>query len=96
VINKMKEQFNLSETYRIHLNRKLDQGHDFSLRSDRKNHLLEFCEKYNLDPDVARYTISKVRKQVFKQRGFDLTKFGYGRWYYSKGDLNAHITPEPQ
>ena len=77
----MKEPFNLSETYRIHLNRKLDQGHDFSLKSDRKNDLLEFCEKYNLDPDVARYTISKVRKQVFKQRGFNLKKLGYGRYY---------------
>lgn len=92
----MKESFNLSETYRIHLNRKLDKGHDFSLRSDRKADLLEFCEKYNLDADVARYTISKVRKQVFKQREFDIRKFGYGRWYYAKGDLDAHITPEPQ
>ena len=92
----MKEPFNLSNTYRIHLNRKLDQRYDFSLRSDRKNDLLEFCEKYNLDPDVARYTISKVRKQVFKQRGFDIRKFGYGRWYYVKGDLDAHITPELQ
>jgi len=78
------------------LNRKLDQGIDFSLQSDRKADLLEFCEKYNLDSDVARYTISKVRKQVFKQRGFDLKKLGYGRWYYAKGDLDAHITPEPQ
>jgi len=92
----MKEPFNLSNTYRIHLNRKLDQECDFSLRSYRKTDLLEFCEKYNLDPDVARYTISKVRKQVFKQRGFDIRKFGYGRWYYAKGDLDAHITPEPQ
>ncbi len=92
----MKEPFNLSETYRIHLNRKLDQGYDFSLSSDRKTDLLEFCEKYNLDPDVARYTISKVRKQIFKQRGFDLKKLGYGRWYYSKSDLDAHITPEYQ
>ena len=92
----MKEPFNLSETYRIHLNGKLDQGHDFSLRSDRKADLLEFCEKYNLDPDVARYTISKVRKQVFKKRGFDLNELGYGRWYYQKGDLNAYITPELQ
>ncbi len=92
----MKEPFNLSHTYRIHLNRKLDQGIDFSLRSDRKADLLEFCEKFNLDSDVSRYTISKVRKQVFKQRGFDLTKFGYGRWYYFKGDLNAYIKPEPQ
>ncbi len=92
----MKEPFNLSNTYRIHLNRKLDMGHDFSLRSDRKNDLLGFCEKYNLDPEVARYTISKVRKQVFKLRGFDIRKFGYGRWYYAKGDLNAHIKPEPQ
>ena len=77
----MKEPFNLSETYRIHLNRKLDQGHDFSLRSDRKADLLEFCKKYNLEPDVARYTISKVRKQVFRQRGFDLEELGYGRGY---------------
>jgi len=92
----MKEPFNLSNTYRIHLNRKLDQGYDFSLRSDRKADLLEFCEKYNLNPDVARYTISKVRKQVFKKRGFDIYELGYGRWYYSKGDLNAYITPEPQ
>jgi len=92
----MKEPFNLSETYRIHLNQKLDQNYDFSLQSYRKNDLLEFCEKYNLDPDVARYTISKVRKQVFKQRGFDIRKFGYGRWYYFKGDLDAHITPKPQ
>jgi len=92
----MKEPFNLSHTYRIHLNRKLDQGIDFSLRSDRKADLLEFCEKFNLDSDVSRYTISKVRKQVFKQRGFDLTKLGYNRWYYSKGDLYAYITPEPQ
>jgi len=92
----MKEPFNLSNTYRIHLNRKLDQGYDFSLRSDRKTDLLEFCEKYNLDPDVARYTISKVRKQVFKKRGFDIYELGYGRWHYQKGDLNAYITPELQ
>ena len=92
----MKEPFNLSNTYRIHLNRKLDQGHDFSLRSDRKADLLEFCEKYNLNPDVARYTISKVRKQVFKKRGFDISELGYGRWHYPKGDLNAYITPELQ
>jgi len=92
----MKEPFNLSNTYRIHLNRKLDQGYDFSLRSDRKTDLLEFCEKHNLVPEVARYTISKVRKKVFKQRGFDIRKFGYGRWYYAKGDLDAHIKPEPQ
>ena len=77
----MKEPFNLSNTYRIHLNRKLDQGCDFSLRSARKADLLEFCEKYNLNPDVARYTISKVRKQVFKKRGFDLKELGYGRYY---------------
>jgi len=63
------------------MNRKLDEGFDFSLRSDRKSDLLEFCKKYNLDPDVARYTISKVRKQVFKQRGFDLNALGYGRYY---------------
>ena len=92
----MKEPFNLSDTYRIHLNRKLDQGYDFSLKSDRKADLLEFCEKYNLDPDVARYTISKVRKQVFRKRGFDIHELGYGRWYYPKGDLNAYIKPEPQ
>ncbi len=92
----MKEPFNLSNTYRIHLNRKLDQGHDFSLRSDRKTDLLEFCEKHNLVPEVARYTISKVRKQEFRKRGLDIRKFGYGRWYYSKSDLNAHITPEYQ
>ncbi len=77
----MKELFNLSQTYRNHLNEKLDQGDDFSLRSYRKADLLEFCEKYNLDPDVTRYTISKVRKQVFKQRGFDLYELGYGRYY---------------
>jgi len=92
----MKEPFNLSNTYKIHLNRMLDQGRDFSLRSDRKNELLEFCERYNLNPDVARYTISKVRKQVFKQRGFDLKELGYGRWVYPESDLDAHITPEPQ
>jgi len=77
----MKEPFNLSKTYKNHLNEKLDQGSDFSLRSYRKADLLEFCKKYNLDPDVARYTISKVRKQVFKQRGFDLYELGYGRYY---------------
>lgn len=77
----MTEPFNLSETYREHLNEKLDQGYDFSLRSDRKADLLEFCKKYTLDPDVARYTISKVRKKVFKERGFDLEKLGYGRFY---------------
>jgi len=92
----MKEPFNLSHTYQIHLNRKLDQGYDFSLKSDRKTDLIEFCEKYNLDPEVARYTISKIRKKVFKQRGFDIRKLGYGRWYYAKSDLNRHITPEPQ
>ena len=77
----MKESFNLSQTYRNYLNEKLDQGWDFSLRSDRKMDLLEFCEKHNLNPDIARYTISKIRKQVFKQRDFDLKKLGYGRYY---------------
>jgi len=77
----MKEPFNLSNTYRIHLNRKLDQGYDFSLKSDRKTDLLEFCENYGLDPDVARYTISKVRKQIFAQRGFNLKELGYSRFY---------------
>lgn len=77
----MTEPFNLSETYRKHLNDKIDQGYDFILRSSRKADLLEFCEKYNLEPDVARYTISKVRKQVFKKRGFDLKELGYGRYY---------------
>jgi len=75
------EPFNLSETYRNHLNNKLDQGYDFSLRSSRKEDLLEFCKQYNLVPDVARYTISKVRKKVFKKRGFDLEELGYGRYY---------------
>ena len=79
----MKEPFNLSQTYRNHLNNKLDQGYDFSLRSDRKADLLEFCKKYNLNPDVARYTVSKVRKQIFKKRGFDLNELGYGRWFYT-------------
>ena len=78
----MKEPFNLSKTYRDYLNNKIDQGYDFSLRSDRKADLLKFCEKYNLNPDVARYTISKVRKKVFKQRGFDLYALGYGRFYH--------------
>ncbi len=78
------------------MNDKIDQGYDFSLRSYRKVDLLEFCEKYNLNPDVARYTISKVRKQVFKKRGFDIYELGYDRWVYPKGDLDAHITPEPQ
>ena len=73
----MKESFNLSETYRNHLNDKLDQGYDFSRRTTRKGDLLEFCKRYNLDPDVARYTISNVRKKVFRQRGFDLSEFGY-------------------
>lgn len=77
----MKEQFNLSATYREHFNEKLDQGADFTLQSDRRADLIEFCKKYNLDPAVARYTISKVRKKVFKERGFDLEKLGYGRFY---------------
>ena len=73
----MGESFNLSETYRNHLNDKLDQGYDFSRRTSRKGDLLEFCKRYNLDPDVARFTISKVRKKVFRQRGFDLSELGY-------------------
>ena len=77
----MTEPFNLSETYRNHLNYQIDRGYDFSLRSYRKADLLEFCKKYNLVPEVARYTISNVRKQVFKKRGFDLKELGYGRYY---------------
>ena len=78
----MKEPFNLSKTYQDYLNDKIDQGYDFSLRSDRKADLLVFCKKYNLNPDVARYTISKVRKKVFTQRDFDLYALGYGRYYH--------------
>ncbi len=73
----MKEPFNLSETYRNHFNNKLDEGYDFTYRSYRKADLLEFCEQYSLDPDIARFTISKVRRQELKRLGLDITQFGY-------------------
>lgn len=93
----MKEPFNLSETYRIHFNQRLDQGYDFTLRSDRKNDLLEFCETHNLDSNVARFTISKVRKQELKRRGLDVRKFGFDvRIQHNIGDIHSFITPEYQ
>ncbi len=93
----MKEPFNLSETYRRHFNQRLDQGYDFTLRSYRKNDLLEFCEVHNLDPDVARFTISKVRKQELKRRGLDVRKFGFDvRIQHNIGDMRSHITEEYQ
>ena len=93
----MKELFNLSETYRRHFNRRLDQGYDFTLRSYRKIDLVEFCKIHNLNPDVARFTISKVRKQELKRRDLDIRKFGLGvRIQHNIGDMKAVITPEYQ
>ncbi len=93
----MNEPFNLSETYRKHFNRRLDKGYNFTLRSYRKNDLLEFCEIHNLDPDVARFTISKVRKQELKRHGLDIRKFGFDvRIRHNIGDMSACITEEPQ
>ncbi len=93
----MNEPFNLSETYRKHFNRRLDQGYDFTLRSYRKIDLLEFCEIHNLDPDVARFTISKVRKQELKRRDLDIRKFGFGvRIQHNIGDMRSYITEEYQ
>ena len=93
----MKEPFNLSETYRRLFNQRLDQGYDLTLRSYRKNDLLEFCEVHNLDPDVARFTISKVRKQELKRRGLDVRKFGFDvRTQHNIGDIYSNITPEYQ
>ena len=73
----MREQFNLSETYRMHFNTKLDEGYDFTRSSYRRADLREFCEQYGLDPSIARFTISKVRRQELKRRGLDITEFGY-------------------
>jgi len=93
----MKEPFNLSKTYRRHFNQRLDQGYDLTLRSYRKNDLLEFCEVHNLDPDIARFTISKVRKQELKRRGLDVRKFGFDvRIQHNIGDIYSNITPEYQ
>ena len=93
----MKESFNLSETYRRHFNQRLDQGCNFALRSDRKNDLLEFCKVHNLDPDVARFTISKIRKQELKRRGLNMQKFGFDvRIQHNIGDMRSYITEEYQ
>jgi hypothetical protein len=73
----MKEQFNLSETYRIHFNKKLDEGYDFTYSYNRRDDLREFCNKYGLDPDTARFTITKVRRQELKRRRLDITQCGH-------------------
>ena len=70
-------ELNLSETYRIHFNTKLDEGYDYTSPSYRRADLREFCNKYGLDPDTARFTISKVRRQELKRRGLDITECGH-------------------
>lgn len=86
----------MSQQMEDFINELLDQGVDLTVKSNKRNAGIKFCDSHNIDRKKGLDLFFKLLKKVLKKRGFVVSDFIPPRSKKPKTDLKANITPKPK